>query len=636
MKKKCVVVKNGKEITLGHIVGGKLYRVCTSEFLNVSSDISSYKDWHCRLGHVNYLNTIVKQNLVTGMSVDKVVMDEKCESCILGKMKRLSFPKKSNTRSSKPLELIHTDICGPMQVPSLGGSRYVLTFTDDFTRYCFVYFLKYKNEALSKLKEFINSVENSTGDCVKALDIFLEEKNKKLVNIRSDNGGEYASKNFTDFCTQKGISHQFTVPEQNGVSERLNQTLIDSARCMLIHANMPLKFWAEAVNVAVYVHNYCSTSSLDYDTPFKCWYKRQPDVSNLRVFGCICYMHVSKQLRQKPDTKARKMIFIGYPEGTKGFKVYDPECDTIFRSRDLIFMENQFYYSKISDKLVDEIYPDIDEIPDITECASKEMVEERNDSKLEENTNTEPQVTKRERKAPKRLIEEMAFAEHCLLVDEPKNMENALNSLHASEWKNAMDSEYNSLVENKTWQLAPAPIETNIIDSRWVFNIKRKVDSSIEVTNESDIIVIKEENSDGVNIETCIENMDTSNNDDDDDCELPALDENGINGEEKMVEDANSNIDNVEPGKDEKVLRHTRKDIESRQKLHLANLEESSDEGNEETIWLWQRIRERIESKEIDVLYCLTENMLVDIVTKGLTKQKFEKFRDLLCLFKVD
>ena len=96
---------------------------------------------------------------------------------------------------------------------------------------------------------------------------------------------------------------------------------------MLIHANMPLKFWAEAVNVAVYVHNYCPTSSLDYNSPFKCWHNRQPDVSNLKVFGCICYVHISNQLHQKLDPKARKMIFIGYSEGTKGFKVYNPESD---------------------------------------------------------------------------------------------------------------------------------------------------------------------------------------------------------------------------------------------------------------------------------------------------------------------
>ena len=129
------------------------------------------------------------------------VKDENCEACALGKMHRVPFPKQSKNRSSKVLEVIHTDLCGPMQIESMGGSRYMLTFTDDYSRYTVVYFLKRKSEVLCKFQEYVNYVENISGCQVKKLNI---------ITVRSDNGGEYVSNNFEKYCTEKGISRQFT------------------------------------------------------------------------------------------------------------------------------------------------------------------------------------------------------------------------------------------------------------------------------------------------------------------------------------------------------------------------------------------------------------------------------------------
>ena len=168
-----------------------------------------------------------------------------CESCALGKMHRLPFPKQSSSRASVAHATIHTDLCGPMQEDSMGGSRYLLTFIDDYSRYSFVYFLKTKCEVLSKFQELVQYIENGNHK-VKEL--------KVINNIRSDNGGEYTSKEFERYCTEKGISRQFTnpnCPEQNGVSERLNRTIIEAARSVLYHASLPLKFWAEAVSTVV-------------------------------------------------------------------------------------------------------------------------------------------------------------------------------------------------------------------------------------------------------------------------------------------------------------------------------------------------------------------------------------------------
>ena len=139
---------------------------------------------------------------------------------------------------------------------------------------------------------------------------------------------KYTSKDFNSFCTKKEISRQFTSPyspQQNGISERLNRIIIESARSMRHLASLPLYFWAEACCTAVYLHNRSPTAALENITPFECLYGKKPDVSHLGVFGCVCYIYVPNSQRQKLDAKVRKAILIGYPTGVKGYKLYDLE-----------------------------------------------------------------------------------------------------------------------------------------------------------------------------------------------------------------------------------------------------------------------------------------------------------------------
>ena len=151
---------------------------------------------------------------------------------------------------------------------------------------------------------------------------------------------------FKTFCADKGTAHQLTnpyTPEQNGVSERLNRTLIESARSMLIHAKMPLKFRAEAVNTAVYLHNRSPTSALKDKTPFESWFGKKPNVSNLNVFGSVCFVYTPDHLRKKLDPKGRKAVFVGYPLESKGYKVYEVDAKRFTRCRDVVFHENKFH-----------------------------------------------------------------------------------------------------------------------------------------------------------------------------------------------------------------------------------------------------------------------------------------------------
>ena len=250
---KCYVTKDGKTMNIGHLVSSKLYVVNTEpDCANVASSKASLEVWHCRYGHINYknINMLSQKKMVNGMSCSEGNTHQQCEACARAKMHRVPVPKVSQNKSSRPLQLVHSDVCGPMNVNSIGGSKYVLTFTDDYTKYVTVYFLKNKSEVLSRFQEYESMATNATG--------------LKIQTLRSDNGGEYTSKEFTKFCTSKGIVHQLTnpyTPEQNGTAERLNRTLIESAKSMLFHAGLPLQFRAEAVNTATYLHNRSPISS---------------------------------------------------------------------------------------------------------------------------------------------------------------------------------------------------------------------------------------------------------------------------------------------------------------------------------------------------------------------------------------
>ena len=206
--------------------------------------------------------------------------------------------------------LLTNIVCGPMNMDSIGGSKYFITFIDDFSRYVCVYYLKQKSEALSKFKEFVSLMTNITGKHVKVL--------------RSDNEGEYCSHAFAEYLKEQGRKHETTVPynpAQNRLSERMNRTIVESARSMIHFSDVPKKFWAETVNTAVCLKNRSPSVALKEETPYECMFGVKPNVSNLKIFGCIAHVHIDSQAREKFDVKSRKAIYVGYPEGTRGFKL---------------------------------------------------------------------------------------------------------------------------------------------------------------------------------------------------------------------------------------------------------------------------------------------------------------------------
>ena len=279
--------------------------------------------WHKRLGHMRYkgIKCLVGKTLI---HVDTTISHDPCDHCLAGKQHRASFSRKSTQRQVK-LELVHSAVCGPIEIESLGGNRYFVTFIDDATRKTWVYMLKNKSQVLETFKKFHAMVERET--------------ERKLKCLRSDNGGEYTSDEFKLYCSYHRIRHVKIVhgtPQHNGIAKRMNRTIIENVRCMLKMSDLPKTFQAEAVQTAVYLINR-SPSILDILE--RAWKGSDPTYSHLRVFGCKAYMHVPKEQRSKLDSKTTPCVFVGYGDEEYGFRLYDPEKKKVVRSRDVVFFE---------------------------------------------------------------------------------------------------------------------------------------------------------------------------------------------------------------------------------------------------------------------------------------------------------
>ena len=317
-----------------HRSSGRLYLLklnIVDQCLIMSEDNAEEWLWHSRFGHLNFhtLQEMSRKNSVEGLP-SFVIPRKICRSCVAGKHHRTSFPKKSPFRATEPLELIHIDICGPITPTTLGGSRYFLLIIDDFSRLTWVSMLQCKSDAFEAFKHFKNLAET--------------EKGMKIKTLRSDRGGEFTSDEFTNYCLKYGIKRQLTAPyspQQNGVVERKNRTVVSMVRAMLKAKDLPRELWGEAISTAVYILNRSSSKTLQGQTPYEMWTGRKPSVDHMRTFGSIAHVKVTKGHLSKLEDKSQPMIFIGYELGTKAYKCFDPVNSKVIISRDAIFEENE-------------------------------------------------------------------------------------------------------------------------------------------------------------------------------------------------------------------------------------------------------------------------------------------------------
>ena len=437
--------------------------------------------WHRRYGHLSYkgLKTLQDKRMVRDLP-SFPESKATCVACLKGKQHRDVIPKKSAWRASKRLELVHADICGPISPESSSHKRYLLCFIDDFSRKAWVKFLVYKADAFASFILFKNYVEKESGLSIKCL--------------RTDRGGEFTSNEFNDYCQQHGIKRRLATaytPQQNGVAERKNRTVMNMVRSLLIENGVPKMFWAEAANWAFYILNRCPTSSIKDMTPEEAWSGTKPSVKFFKVFGSLAHAHVPDARRTKLESKSRSCVYFGESEESKGYRLYDPVSKDIVISRDVVVEEDKMWnwgeshaeQIKLDLEWGDEAHDDKE--PDADDAGGSEHTVPIEAEVLNDNTTAtsigNPETSNAREIRPKRApawmtdydvsnVEVQAkFASSEQINYAPTSFDEAVKE---EKWRQAMDSEMRSIEQNGTWFLTDLPKGAKKIGVKWVYKTK--------------------------------------------------------------------------------------------------------------------------------------------------------------------
>lgn len=314
--------------------------------------------WHVRLGHINQedLKYMAKEEMLQGLKPLTGNLDT-CIPCKLSKSTRQPFKKTNHIRSSEVLELVHSDVWGPSPVVSLGGAKYFITFIDDKSRLIQVYTMVQKSEAFTCFKKYKAQMERQTG--------------KKLKALRTDNGLEYCSNEFTHYCETEGINLERTniySPPMNGVAERVNRTLLNTVRTIMEDTKLPTYLWGELILTAAHIKNRSRHSLLD-KLPIEYWMGRRPSANYLKRIGCLAFAHVPPQHRRNKFQKRAKLgVLVGYAMKTRGYRIWYPSEKKVKETKHVTFDEDELGVEK--HKLLQEertlmIWPSEDEEKEI-------------------------------------------------------------------------------------------------------------------------------------------------------------------------------------------------------------------------------------------------------------------------------
>nr|AAX96807.1 retrotransposon protein, putative, Ty1-copia sub-class [Oryza sativa Japonica Group]ABA92798.1 retrotransposon protein, putative, Ty1-copia subclass [Oryza sativa Japonica Group] len=450
---KVVVSKHGYFIGKGYECGG-LFRFSLSDFCNKSVNhiCGSVDDeanvWHSRLCHINFglMSRLSSMCLILKFSI---VKGSNCHSCVQSKQPRKPH-KAAEERNLAPLELLHSDLCEMNGVLTKGEKRYFMTLIDDATRFCYVYLLKTKDEALDYFKIYKAEVEN--------------QLDRKIKRLRSDRGGEFFSNEFDLFCEEHGIIHERTPPyspESNGIAERKNRTLTDLVNAML--------------DTADYLRHVPNRNK--DKTPYEIWIGRKPSLSYLRTWGCLAKVNVPITKKSKLGPKTVDCIFLGYAHHSIAYRflivkseVPDMHVGTIMESRDATFFESFFPMKDThsSSSQPSKIIPSSITPPEQTEHTHEHVTEE-DDSEA-------PRRSKRQR-TTKSFGDDFTVY---LVDDTPKSISEAYASPDADYWKEAVHSEMDSIIANGTWEVTERPYGCKPVGCKWVFKKKLRPDGTIE------------------------------------------------------------------------------------------------------------------------------------------------------------
>ncbi|KAJ0599135.1 putative RNA-directed DNA polymerase [Helianthus annuus] len=389
----------------------------------------------------------------------------KCHTCKLTKITRKPF--KDVERDSKVLELIHSDLFDFHSTPSLGNKKYVVTFIDDASRFCYVYLLHSKDEALDKFKIYKQEVERHQSCLIK--------------NLRADRGGEYYD---PVYFQSTGIIHQTTAPytpQQNCVSERKNRTLKEMVNSMLSYSGLSEGFWGEAMLTACYLLNRVPNKKSKV-TPHELFYKKAPNLSHLRVWGCRVVVKLTEPKMRNIGERSIDCIFIGYGKHSLVQRFYVTESNdyvsvhTVIKPRTADF-GNEDRFSSV---------PRPKDMPYSLKTSAA-------GTKDVPSTSTEPRKGTRVRKAKSFSFDFHLYLvegnrngveyqyQYCFSIEEdPQTYSQAMASRDVAFWKEAIQDEMDSIMHNNTWKLTDLPPGCKSLSCKWIFKRKMKVDGSVD------------------------------------------------------------------------------------------------------------------------------------------------------------
>ncbi|GJU88220.1 retrovirus-related pol polyprotein from transposon TNT 1-94 [Tanacetum coccineum] len=372
--------------------------------------------WHRRLSHLNFgaINHLARH----------------------GKSTKKPHKHKSEDTNQEKLYLLHMDLCGPMRVTSVYGKKYILVIVDDYSRFTWVKCLRSKDEAPAFFINFWKMIQVQLKEIVR--------------RIRTDNGTEFVNQTLREYYEKVDISHETSVsrsPQQNGVVERRNHTLIDAARTMLIYAKAPLFLWAEAVATTCYTQNRSIIRLQHSKTPYELLHNKPPDLSYLYVFGALCYPTNDSENLGKLQLKADIGLVPNPPPSTPFVPPSRTDWDILFQP----LFDELFNPPPSVDFLALEVIAPIDEV-----VAPEPAV----------STST-PSSTTVDQDAPSQTL--FCYYDAFLTAVEPKTYKDALTQ---SCWIEAMQEEFNELERLGVWELVPRPDKVMVITLKWIYKVK--------------------------------------------------------------------------------------------------------------------------------------------------------------------
>ena len=422
--------------------------------------------------------------------------------------------------SSKSFELIHSDLWGPAPVDSYDGYKYFVLFIDDKSRATWLYLLKSKTEVISVFQEFHNMVIN--------------QFDAKIKSFRTDNGTEYTSGPFSEYLRNHGILHETScvgTPQQNGVAERKNRHILETARALMFQMNIPKRYWSHGVLTATYLINRLPSRVLEFKSPLEVLKNQKLNISHLRVFGCVCYVHQQAINRDKLDPRAVRCVFFGYSSTKKGYMCYNMTTRKLIISRDVKFVESESFFQPQDDNKIQsqgECLSNLVPLPTIISddaCLNNEAQQSlylsNRSQQIEESTSSAPAAaaplsttdntvvppsqqsqrrSTRQVRPPEKMKDFFTYhvisypmqayltydrmkSSHSIFLaaisnnQEPKTFKEANTN---SIWRQAMHEELQALDENKTWNIVKLPHGKKTVGCRWIYKIKHRSDGTIE------------------------------------------------------------------------------------------------------------------------------------------------------------